>query len=276
MGWYCPCRVDVNVHTYTLHHGSRPLLISVPHAGTEVPRELLRRFSLAAQALPDTDWHVDKLYGFAGEIGASMLVANYSRYVVDLNRSPDSQPLYERAPTSAVCPTHTFKGDAIYLEDEPDALEVQERVAEYWRPYHEALEQEMQRLQAEYGYALLWDAHSIASEVPGLFAGVLPEFNLGTRDGAACPRAIADTLLALVTRDGKYGAVLNGRFKGGYITLHYGRPAERRYAVQLELAQRVYMNEATPLQWDEAHADSAADMISRLLETYLKQALPPP
>lgn len=256
-------------HTYSLHHGNLPLLVSVPHAGTEVPRELLRRFSLAAQELPDTDWHVDKLYGFAGEIGASMLVANYSRYVVDLNRSPDSKPLYETAPTSAVCPTRTFKGDPIYLDAEPDAEEIATRIEQYWRPYHNALEQELQRIQAEHGFALLWDAHSVASEVPGLFAGVLPEFNFGTREDASCPRAIVEPLLDLITRDGKYGAVLNGRFKGGYITLHYGNPARDRYAIQLELAQRVYMEERTPLQWNDDRAAGAAMMIRHLLERYV-------
>jgi N-formylglutamate deformylase len=257
--------------THTLHRGSLPLLISIPHAGTEVPVEIQRRLTLGAQALPDTDWHVDSLYRFARELGASVLVAHYSRYVVDLNRAPDSAPLYENGvPTSPVCPIRTFADEPIYLHEEPDASEIAERIDRYWRPYHNCLAQELERLRDAYGYALLWDGHSVASEVHGLFTGVLPEFNLGTRDDASCPRFIAESLLDMITSDGKYGAVLNGRFKGGYITAHYGQPAQKVFAMQLELAQRVYMNESSPTQWEESTANAASEMIGRLLKRYLE------
>ena len=256
---------------YTFHPGTLPLLISIPHAGTEVPREILRRFTSSAQMLPDTDWHVDELYAFARALGASVLVANYSRYVVDLNRSPDSAPLYSNDPTSPVCPGLTFRGDPIYMSgDEPDHAEVAARIEQYWRPYHDRLEQELTRLRGEHPVAALWDAHSVASELPGLFAGVLPEFNLGTRDDASCPREIAEALLDLITRDGKYGAVLNGRFKGGYITARYGQPSKGIYAVQLELAQRLYMDENAHLNWHETRAHSAAQIIEKLLRQYLE------
>jgi N-formylglutamate deformylase len=256
--------------THTLHRGSLPLLISIPHAGTEVPLEIRRRFTLAAQALPDTDWHVDSLYDFARGMGASVLVAHYSRYVVDLNRSPDSQPLYEGILTSPVCPIRTFSDQPIYFHEEPEPQEIAQRIEEYWRPYHDALAAELERLRELHGFALLWDGHSVVSEVAGLFAGVLPEFNLGTRDDASCPRSIAERLLDTITSDGKYGAVLNGRFKGGYITANYGQPAQRIFALQLELAQRVYMNEAAPAQWDENSGRAAAEMIGRLLEQYVQ------
>ncbi len=258
--------------THTLHRGSLPLLISIPHAGTEMPIELRRRLTLAAQALPDTDWHVDSLYEFARELGASVLIAHYSRYVVDLNRAPDSKPLYESIPTSSVCPTRTFGEEPIYLHEEPDSKEIAERINNYWRPYHDCLQQELERLHAEHGIALLWDAHSVASEVPGLFEGVLPEFNFGTRDDVSCPRAIAEPLLDLITRDGKYSAVLNGRFKGGYITEHYGRPEQRRLAIQLELAQRVYMEESAPTKWNDGSASEASKIIARMLERYIELA----
>jgi N-formylglutamate deformylase len=153
---------------------------------------------------------------------------------------------------------------------EPNAAEIGSRVEQYWRPYHQRIESELALLRAQHGSALLWDAHSIASEVPGLFAGVLPEFNFGSRDDASCPRAIADRLLELVTTDGKFGAVLNGRFKGGYITLHYGRPADGVYAMQLELAQRAYMDEQTGTGWDPQRAASAAQLISQLLMRYIR------
>jgi N-formylglutamate deformylase len=259
------------VNIYDLHRGSLPLLISIPHAGTFVPEDIARRFSLAGSHLADTDWHVDKLYDFARELGASILTANYSRYVVDLNRAPDSSSLYESSPTSPVCPTQTFAGESIYTAGtEPKETEIASRVAQYWQPYHQQLAAELARMREQHSYALLWDAHSIASEVPSLFAGVLPEFNFGTRDDASCPRAVADQLLDLVGTDGKFGAVLNGRFKGGYITLNYGRPANNVYAVQLELSRRVYMDEAAGTGWDAQHAESAAAIIAQLLMRYLK------
>lgn len=261
---------------YSFSPGTSPLLISVPHAGTEVPVELRRRFTSSAQSLPDTDWHVDRLYELtltlARELGASLLVATHSRYVVDLNRSPDSAALYANEPTSPVCPDRTFAGDPIYMSAEGlQPAEIQARIGCYWRPYHERLEQELARLRAEHGFALLWDAHSVASEVPGLFQGVLPEFNFGSRDNAACPRDVAQALLDVVTRDAKYDAVLDGRFKGGYITLHYGQPAQKIYAIQLELAQRAYLDEGAPRDWDAARAQGAASVIAQLLERYVEE-----
>lgn len=259
------------MNVYEFHQGSLPLLISIPHAGTFVPEAIAQRFTLAGSRLADTDWHVDKLYEFARELGASLLKANYSRYVVDLNRSPDSASLYEGSPTSPVCPNLTFNDEPIYLPGrEVTATEVEARLDQYWQPYHQRLVAELKAMRQRHGYALLWDAHSIASEVPSLFIGVLPEFNFGTRDDASCPRAIADQLLDLVTSDGKFGAVLNGRFKGGYITQKYGRPSEGVYAVQLELSRRVYMDEAAGTGWNPQRAESAAKLISALLMRYLK------
>lgn len=261
------------MNIYDFHRGSVPLLISVPHAGTFVPETIARRFSIAGSRLTDTDWHVHKLYDFARELGASIITANYSRYVVDLNRAPDSSSLYANNPTSPVCPTLTFAGDPIYLAgEEPDSAEITARVQQYWQPYHQRIAAELAQIREQHGHALLWDAHSIASEVPSLFEGVLPEFNFGTRDDASCPRAIADQLLDLVTTDGKFSAVLNGRWKGGYITLHYGRPKDRVYAVQLELSRRVYMDETAGTDWDPQRAQSAAGLISQLLSRYLKAA----
>ena len=259
--------------TFDLHRGNTPLLISIPHAGTEVPPDIVQRFTAIGRELPDTDWYVDQLYAFARDLGASVLKANYSRYVVDLNRAPDSRPLYAGNPTSPVCPSQTFSGAAIYESDGPDPAEVTTRIDRYWFPYHNQLREELERIKAERGIALLWDAHSIPSEMPGLFPGVLPEFNFGTRDDASCPRTIADALLALMTTEGKFGAVLNGRFKGGYITMNYGRPADRFYAVQLELAQRTYMQELPRGPFDTQHASAATRFIGRLLQQYLDSAL---
>jgi N-formylglutamate deformylase len=259
---------------FTFHRGTTPLLISIPHAGTEVPLDIAQRMTSAGRGLPDTDWYVDELYEFARGLGASLLKASYSRYVVDLNRAPDSAPLYASSPTSPVCPLMTFGGEEIYRAGElPDDQEVAGRIERYWRPYHAQLHEELQRIRSERGIALLWDAHSIPSEVPGLFEGVLPEFNFGTRDDASCPAAIGDSLLRHMTADGKFGAVLNGRFKGGYITHHYGCPAERIYAVQLELAQRTYMRESPRGPYDTQTASAATRYIGRLLQQYVDSSL---
>jgi N-formylglutamate deformylase len=258
------------MNVYEFHRGTTPLLISIPHSGTELPEAIAHRLTVVGRGVPDTDWHVHQLYDFARDLGASIIKANYSRYVVDLNRSSDSAPLYVGSPTSPVCPTQTFGGSFIYMAGhEPDDHEIAARVDQYWRPYHERIAQELAALREEHGRALLWDAHSIASEIPSLFAGVLPEFNIGTRDGASCPRAVGDALLDIVLRDGEFGAVLDGRWKGGYITDHYGKPADGVYAVQLELARRAYMNEDSAQVWDAQHAQRAQALIGKLLHQYL-------
>jgi N-formylglutamate deformylase len=258
------------MNVYEFHRGTTPLLISIPHSGTELPEALAHRLTVVGRGVPDTDWHVDKLYDFARGLGASIIKANYSRYVVDLNRSPDSASLYVGNPTSPVCPTETFGGSFIYMAgQEPDDREIAARIEQYWRPYHDRIAVELMALRTAHGRALLWDAHSIASEIPSLFAGVLPEFNLGTRDGASCPRGLGDELLDIVLRDGEFGAVLNGRFKGGYITDHYGKPADGVYAVQLELARRAYMNEQLEQMWEAQHAQRAQVLIEKLLRKYL-------
>jgi N-formylglutamate deformylase len=258
------------MNVYEFHRGTTPLLISIPHSGTELPEAIAHRLTVVGRGMPDTDWHVHQLYDFARELGASIIKAKYSRYVVDLNRSSDSAPLYVGSPTSPVCPTETFGGSFIYMAGhEPDEHEIAARVDQYWRPYHERIAQELAALREKHGRALLWDAHSIASEIPSLFAGVLPEFNIGTRDGASCPRAVGDALLDIVLRDGEFGAVLDGRWKGGYITDHYGKPADGVYAVQLELARRAYMDEEVEQVFDAQHAERAQALIGELLRQYL-------
>ncbi|WP_221304407.1 N-formylglutamate deformylase [Povalibacter uvarum] len=258
---------------YAFHRGSQPLLISVPHAGTQVPDEIARRFTAAGRELIDTDWYVDQLYGFAADLGASIVSATYSRYVVDLNRGLDSVSLYASNPTSPVCPVRTFDNRTIYQSGaEPGEGEIADRIEHYWHPYHQCVAEELWRIRSEHGYALLWDAHSIISRVPELFDGELPEFNFGTRDHASCPATVAEALLESVRSDGKHSAVLNGRFKGGYITMAYGRPADRVWAVQLELAQRTYMNETPRSEWSVARAAPAASKIQQLLRQYLSLA----
>lgn len=258
---------------YTFHRGSLPLLISVPHAGTLVPQEIADTFTADGRELPDTDWHVDRLYGFAHELSVSIVAANHSRYVVDLNRAADSASLYPDHPTSPVCPTHTFGGKPIYRAgQEPSPEQVADRIERYWRPYHQCIAEELWRMRSDHGFALLWDAHSILSQVPSLFAGELPAFNFGTRDGASCPQPVASVLVDAVERDGRYSCVLDGRFKGGYITQAYGKPADRLFAIQLELVQRTYMVESPPGSWDPVHAAPVLRLIRTLIESFIQMA----
>lgn len=232
--------------THKLLPGSTPLIISVPHAGTALPPALLAQLTPLAQSLPDTDWYVDRLYDFAGELGAALLVAHYSRYLVDLNRPPDDSALYQGATSTGLCPTLSFSGRALYVQGADyvlSATELQERRALYWQPYHDALCTLIAATCARHGYALLLDAHSIRSEVPRLFAGRLPDINIGTNDARSCSATLIAALRAQLAAQGERSWVIDGRFKGGYITRHYGDPLRNVHALQIELAQRSYLHE---------------------------------
>lgn len=255
---------------FTLHRGSAPLLLSLPHDGSEIPPNLADRMTDAARAAPDTDWHVARLYGFARELGASVLVPRFSRYVVDLNRPPDDTSLYPGRNTTGLCPAVRFSGEPVYHEGaEPDAAEVQARVETYWRPYHQALHGELARIRTEHGRAVLWEGHSIRGEVPFLFEGRLPDLNLGTADGASCTPVLQARLEAVLGAQSDYDWVANGRFKGGYITRHYGNPAEGVQAVQMETSQRTYMDEAS-WEYDTGKATQLQHLLRRLLEATLE------
>lgn len=222
--------------------GSSPLLISFPHDGTEVPDDVRSRFTNAAGELRDTDWHVAELYEFVREMDVSTIRPRYSRYLVDLNRPPEPVPLYPGKFETSVCPLSCFSLEPIYRSGaEPDDTEIRARVTTYWQPYHEHIEMELQRLKAAHGCALLLDAHSVPGRVPSLFSGELPELNFGTNSGTSCATRVIDAVMALAREQAHYSYVLNGRFKGGYITRHYGRPAENVHAVQLEINQNTYL-----------------------------------
>jgi N-formylglutamate deformylase len=249
----------------TLHRGTAPLLISLPHDGIALPEDIAVRLTPEARAVPDTDWFVSRLYDFARRLGASVLVPTFSRYVVDLNRPPDDVSLYPGQNTTGLCPAVRFSGDPVYLPgQEPSADEVAERVELYWRPYHDALAQELARLRGEFDRVLLWEGHSIRSEVPFLFEGRLPDFNLGTAGGGSCDPALQGRLEAVLAAQNDYTWIANGRFKGGYITRHYGRPPDGVDAVQLELAQSTYMDEGAG-RYDRPRAEALQKLLSALL-----------
>lgn len=257
---------------YKFRAGRTPLLVSMPHTGTQVPDWLAPRLTRAAKLLPDTDWHLEPLYDFLGDLGASVLVATHSRYVVDLNRPPDNTNLYPGQDTTGIVPLDTFHQEALYLAGfAPSDAEARSRIDEYWKPYHAKLAEELARLKNQHGHALLWDAHSIFSVLPRFFAGKLPDFNLGTADGKSCRAGLGEELLEKVTG---YSKVLNGRFKGGYITRTYGDPAKNVHAVQLELSEAIYMEERAPYRFREDWAKKVRPQLRALLETLIQGFAP--
>lgn len=253
---------------YTLHAGTTPLIVSIPHDGWRIPNSIVQHMTDAGRSVPDTDWHVSQLYGFARELGATLLVANFSRYVIDLNRPADDAALYADRPATGLVPLQTFAGESLYTAGA--GVDVVARVERYWKPYHDRLAAVIESLRKRYGYALLWDAHSIASRVPALFDGELPVLNLGTNDGRSCGASIAAAVQSAAEAS-SHTAVSNGRFKGGYITRNYGRPDEDVHAIQLELAQRAYMNEKT-LEYDRAKAEELQVTLRAMLRAFAEAA----
>ena len=255
----------------TLTCGSAPLLVSMPHIGTHIPYTLQAQYVPQALGMEDTDWHLQRLYNFLGELGASVLVPHTSRYVIDLNRPPDDAPMYPGASNTELCPTRFFSGKPLYLPGcAPDATERAHRRAAYWQPYHEALAGELARLKAMHGYALLWDAHSIRSQIPWLFEGRLPDLSIGTASGASADARITDAVMQACAAHPHVSAVANGRFKGGYITRHYGQPANHVHAVQLEMCQSLYMQEVTPYAYDAALAERIQPILHHMVTSALE------
>ena len=252
-----------------VHRGSAPLLVSLPHDGTFVPPAIAARLTDAARRVPDTDWHVSRLYAFARELGASLIVPSHSRYVVDLNRSEDDVSLYPGQNTTGLCPVRRFDGGPVYVAGaEPDEAEVRARVDATWRPYHAALAAELARIRELHGHVVLWEGHSIRGEAPWLFEGRLPDLNLGTAGGASCAPALQARLEGVLAAQRDFDWVANGRFRGGHITRHYGRPGDGIDAVQLEISQRIYMDEDS-FAYLEPRAAVAQRTIRALLEAAL-------
>ena len=255
---------------FTLHPGTLPLLVSFPHAGTEIPPDLAARMTPEALQLADVDWHLPQLYAFAQAMGASTLAARFARHVIDLNRPPEDTSLYPGQDVTGLLPRDTFRKQPLYRDGlAPDAAEVERRRATYWQPYHDALRGELERLRARHGSVVLWDAHSIASVMPRFFDGRLPDLNLGTADGAACAPALQAAAEAVLGAQSRFTQVTNGRFKGGHITRHYGRPEAGIHALQLEQCQSTYMDEVAPFGYRPDLAAAVQPLLRRLLEAVL-------
>lgn len=243
-----------------IRRGDAPLVVSFPHTGTDIPTELADRFGSLWLARKDADWWIDRLYAFAGDLGATTVRTRISRSVIDCNRDPSGVSLYPGQATTGLCPIETFDGEALYAGTEPDQAEIDRRRAAYFDPYHAALAGELERLRVRHRHVVLYDAHSIRSRIPRLFEGELPQFNIGTNGGRTCGAALAQAVVAACDRDG-FSHVLDGRFRGGWTTRHYGRPAAGIHAIQMELAMRGYMAEPaqpTPAIWPSPIAGEPA------------------
>lgn len=248
---------------FEFHQGSVPLLVSMPHPGLGLTPEVEQGLTQAAKKLPDTDWFIPVLYECVKELGASVISANYSRYVIDLNRPSDDKPLYTTK-TTGLFPEILFDSTPVFVDGKAPSESDHERYKEQiWHPYHSTIEQELARLKSIHGYAILFDAHSIAAQVPMLFEGTLPEFNWGTNQGESCSSAIVDAVMGAVSD--RYSQVLNGRFKGGFITRGFGKPSENIHAIQLEMSQDTYLNnDALDQGRYELDADKAIAIKSQL------------
>ncbi|MBL4764485.1 MAG: N-formylglutamate deformylase [Colwellia sp.] len=230
--------------TYSLSSGNRGMLISMPHNGQHIPNNIADIMTSSATNIADTDWYMDKLYNFAQAMGIYVLTPKYSRYVIDLNRSPTGKALYAGANNTELCPTTAFDLSALYIAgQQPSHQEITKRVNYYWQPYHQALADTLATLKQKHGKVVLLDAHSILSQVPRFFSGKLPDFNFGTADGSSCSPALLEKIQQLNFTP--YSSVYNQRFKGGYITRAYGDPSNNIHALQLELSQHTYMDEPT-------------------------------
>jgi N-formylglutamate deformylase len=262
--------------------GDAPLVVSIPHAGALIPLDIEARLVSPWLGRKDADWWLEQLYGFAADLGATVVRTAISRTVIDVNRDPSGVSLYPGQATTGLCPVDTFDGEPLYRDGEaPTSEEIAARRETYFEPYHAALRAELDRLRAAHGQVVLYDAHSIRSHAPRLFAGQLPQFNIGTNSGAACDPALTAAIEAACDASG-LGRVTNGRFKGGWITRHYGQPANGVHAVQMELACRGYMDEPPELTsetWPTPFQPPRAAQLQAVLREVLGACLtviPPP
>ena len=258
----------MDIYTYT--PGASPLLMSIPHVGEYIPSGIATQLTDAGAHITDTDWHLDRLYNFTDELRLNVLKANYSRYVVDLNRSPNNESLYPGQNVTELVPTSTFAEEPLYAANtQPDDAETRRRRETYWQPYHKKVSGALSEIKDKFGYVVLFDCHSIKSIVPRFFEGTLPDFNLGTSSGDSCAISLRETLTSALSWDNNYTLAVDGRFKGGYITRHYSDPANNIHGFQLELSLATYMNEEPAIIWQEDLAEKVRPSLKRMLEAAL-------
>ena len=253
-------------NTFDFVRGRCPVLISMPHNGVEIPLEIQSKMTGSAKLMADTDWYLDRLYQFAVERGCYLINPKYSRYVIDLNRPEDDQNLYPGQDTTELCPTTQFDKQPIYLQNcNPNNEEIDTRIKKYWRPYHQQLSATISEIKNKFGMVLLFEAHSIKSQVPRFFDGQLPDFNFGDFNHKSCSIRLTDRLSEWTIEN--YSKVVNGRFKGGYITRAYGDPANNIHGIQLELSQATYMNEDS-LQFAPEKAEQVSKTLHAMFDIF--------
>ena len=261
----------MSANIVSVTRGASPLVLSMPHPGTGLPAEVAPQLNARGQLVEDTDWHMRQLYGFTERFQPTIVEAQLSRFVIDLNRDPAGVSLYPGQATTELVPTTTFDGAPIW-NTAPDETEIARRREAYFRPYHDALAAEIEHAKAQHGFCLLWDCHSIKSVIPRLFPGTLPTLNLGTNSGASAAPAVEAAATAAMA-GGAFTQVVNGRFKGGWITRHYGQPAEHVHALQMEIALSAYLeDEAAPWAFAPAKAASLQSALSTMIEAALAAA----
>ncbi|HTD10854.1 MAG TPA: N-formylglutamate deformylase [Steroidobacteraceae bacterium] len=260
-----------------LQRGAAPLLLCLPHTGTEIPARVARTQLSPWLATKDTDWWIERLYAFAADLGATLIRTGVSRSVIDANRDPSGVSLYPGQATTELCPTTTFDGEPLYASGSaPGPEEIAARRREYFEPYHRAVADELLRLRSAHRAVVLYDCHSIRSQIPRLFPGTLPHFNIGTNSGASCAGALLRSIESICDAT-PYTRVTDGRFRGGYTTRHYGAPQDGVHAVQMELACRGYLREPAgevdagswPCPYDAAYAAPLRAVLARVLQACL-------
>ena len=254
-----------------IHQGDGPVVLGLPHTGTHVPDEIWADLNQRGRSLDDTDWHIHTLYdGLLAN--ATTVRATFHRYVIDANRDPSGASLYPGQNTTGLVPKIDFDGNSIWHR-EPDAAETEQRLAAYHQPYHAALMAELERVRDRHGVAILYDCHSIRSHIPHLFEGTLPDFNIGTNGGTTCASEIESTVVKICANAAGYTSVLNGRFKGGWTTRHYGRPAEGIHVIQMELAQSTHLTaEEQPFDYDAKRAAKLRPYLAEILNNLAELA----
>lgn len=256
---------------FDFHAGVSPLIVSAPHVGTYIPADIAGTMNTTGLAVGETDFYVHRLFDFAPSLGASTLFATHSRYVVDLNRPPDDARLYPGRFETGLCPLSDFDRQPIYKPGcEPDAVEIARRRDLYWRPYHNALRAVIDSVRARHGFALLIDAHSIRARIPDLFEGRLPDLNFGTDNGRTLTPRLFDALNGWRNSQTHWSHVLDGRFKGGYTTRHYGQPQAGIYALQIEIVQDAYLDSRTPHLYEAGLARPLSVGLHALVEALLQ------
>ncbi len=242
---------------FEVKQGTSPVILGFPHTGTDVPADIWERLDDNGRLLADTDWHIHHLYDGLLKNQTSVR-ATFHRYVLDANRDPSGTSLYPGQNTTGLIPETDFDGKAIWKTGaEPTEADIATRLREYHAPYHAALAAEIERVKAIHGVVVLYDCHSIRSHIPFLFDGKLPDFNIGTDMGKTCDPAIEQATVAIASAATGYDSILNGRFKGGWTTRHYGKPETGVHAIQMELAQSTHLStEAPPFAYDDEEADN--------------------